>query len=297
MSASPSPRSAVSQTLPKLREAGVAPVSTARLSITQTTTVRWSLPEAIAEFREAGLRNIGVSLDRLQDCGIELGAELLRDAGLTASSLGWVGGFTGANGHSYVDAVADARAAISAAQHIGARTLVVVPGALCGHIRTHARRLLVEALVELADQATECDVRLAIQPMHQLFDEEWSFLTSLDATLDVLTRFNHSHIGMAFGAYHLWQEPRLLERIPEFVPFVSTVQLSDWRDPPRCDNDRLLPGDGVIPLAQMIAAFESAGYRGCYEIEVWSRDLWKRDHRSLIRECMLRFAQLLTTPT
>ena len=43
--------------------------------------------------------------------------------------------------------------------------------------------------------------------------------------------------------------------------------------------------------------FEASGYRGCYEIEVWSRDLWKRDHRSLIRECMLRFAHVMTTPT
>jgi sugar phosphate isomerase/epimerase len=297
VSVSPQPRIAAPSGLPETALAPRPAVSAARLSISQTTMVRWSLPEAIEEFRSAGLRNIGVSLDRLRDCGVERAARLLSQAGLHASSLGWVGGFTGAHGHSYDDAVADARAAIRSARDIGADSLIVVPGALCGHIRSHARRLLVEALVELADQATDSQVRLAVQPMHPLFEDEWSFLTSLDDTLDVLSRFNHTHVGMAFGAYHLWQEPRLLERIPEIVPFVASVQLSDWRDPPRCDNDRLLPGDGAIPLAEIIAAFEAAGYRGCYEIEVWSRDLWKREHRSLIRECMLRFAHLLTTPT
>ena len=272
-------------------------VSTSRLSINQTTTVRWSLPEALEEFRLAGARGIGVSLNRLRECGVAEGRRRLRQSGLTATSLGWVGGFTGANGHSFDDAIADARSALRAAREINAGSLIVVPGALCGHIRSHARRLLIEALVDLADQATDADVRLAIQPMHPLFEDEWSFLTSLDGAMDVLTRFNHTHVGMAFGTYHLWQEPKLIERIPEIAPYVSVVQLSDWRRPPRCDNDRLLPGDGSIPLTDIVQAFESAGYRGAYEIEVWSRDLWKQDHRTLIRECMLRFAQLLTSPT
>ena len=272
-------------------------VSTARLSVNQTTTVRWSLPEAVNEYRAAGVNGIGVSLNRLRECGVASGARKLKQTGLHATSLGWIGGFTGANGHTFDDALADARAALRAAREISAVALIVVPGAQCGHIRSHARRLLVEALVELTDQAAGSNVRLALQPMHPLFEDEWSFLTSLDDTLDILTRFNHTHVGMAFGTYHLWQEPRLLERISEFMPYVSLVQLSDWRNPPRCDNDRLLPGDGEIPLHEIIQAFEAAGYRGSYEMEVWSRDLWKQDHRSLIRECMLRFAQLLAPPS
>jgi sugar phosphate isomerase/epimerase len=295
LSATPLPRSSASVSPNPSRSARLDPAT--RLSINQTTTVRWSLDDAVAAFHTEGVRSIGVSLNRLRESGVENSARLLRHAGLTASSLGWVGGFTGTHGHSFNDAVADARSALVAAHQIGARTLIVVPGALNGHIRSHARRLLVEALVALADDATALDVRLALQPMHPIFEDEWSFLTSLDDTLDIIRRFNHTHVGLAFGTYHLWQEPRLLERIPEILPYVALAQLSDWREPPRCDNDRLLPGDGTLPLAEIIAAFESAGYRNYYEIEVWSRDLWKRDHRSLIRECTLRFAQLLTTPT
>lgn len=297
MSGSSLSRAAASLVQPAPARVALPESAARRLSINQTTTVRWPLLEAIAEYRAAGLRSIGVSLDRLRECGAERAALALQDAGIAASSLGWVGGFTGAHGHSYVEAVADARLAITEARQIGAPALIVVPGALCGHIRSHARRLLVEALVELLDDAAAADVRLAVQPMHPLYENEWSFLTSLDDTLDVLARFNHTQIGLAFGVYHLWQEPQLLRRIPELARFVAVVQLSDWREPPRCDNDRLLPGDGVIPLAEIVAALESSGYEGDYEIEVWSRDLWKRDHRSLIRECMLRFAHVLTTPT
>lgn len=267
-----------------------------RLSIHQTTTVRWRLDEAICEFSRAGVGGIGVTLGRLHELGAGTARRLLHSSGLTVTSLGWVGGFTGAHGHSYKDAVEDLRTAIGLARRIGARSLVVVTGSLAGHIRSHARRLLIEGLVEVVDLAAESGVRLAVQPMHSLFEDEWTFLTSLDDTLDVLTRFNHSHVGLAFGTYHLGQEPRLLERIPELAPFVASIQLSDWRDPPRCDNDRLLPGDGSLPLQEIVAAFEAAGYAGLYEVEVWSRDLWKRDHRSLIADCMTRFASLLATP-
>jgi sugar phosphate isomerase/epimerase len=180
---------------------------------------------------------------------------------------------------------------------IGAQSLIVVTGSLAGHIRSHARRLLIEGLVEVLDQAAEAGVRLALQPMHPLFENEWTFLTSLDDALDIVQRMNHPQLGLAFGTYHLWQEDRLLEKIPEFARHVAVVQLSDWRDPPRCDNDRLLPGDGSIPLRDIIGACESSGYTGLYEIEVWSRDLWKRDHRSLMTDCMSRFAGLMPSPT
>lgn len=264
----------------------------ARLSLNQMTTVRWRLDEAVRHDRRAGIRGIGVSLQRLEEYGVRDGVELLRRSGLAVSSLGWIGGFTGAHGHSFDDALADARRAIRIAAQLRARSLIVVPGSQAGHIRSHALRLLRDALAELAGAAAEQGVRLAVQPMHPIFEREWSFLTRLDECLDMLTGLNHPCLGLAFGAYHLWQEPRLLDRLPEILPFVAAVQLSDWRDPPRCDNDRLLPGDGSIPLADFVEAFEAAGYDGLYEVEVWSRDLWKLDHATLMARCVQQFAEL-----
>jgi sugar phosphate isomerase/epimerase len=97
---------------------------------------------------------------------------------------------------------------------------------------------------------------------------------------------------MAFNAYHLWQEPRLLDRIAEIAPRVGTVQLSDWREPPRSDLDRLLPGDGEIPLGDIMSAFSDAGYGGFFEIEVWSEELWNSDYAELLRVCRERFDAL-----
>ena len=48
------------------------------------------------------------------------------------------------------------------------------------------------------------------------------------------------------------------------------VHLSDPRDPTRGWCDRVLPGDGVIPLPEGLAALEAGGFNGWYDLEILS---------------------------
>ncbi|MFG0332144.1 MAG: sugar phosphate isomerase/epimerase family protein [Maioricimonas sp. JB049] len=258
---------------------------TARLAISQMTTYRWTLQQDLRHYHQVGCTRFAAWLRKIHDTGIEPAIQKIRDSQLQVASLTWAGGFTGTNGYGFDEAVVDARRAIRIASRIGAPSLTIISGSQNGHIRSHARRLLIDGLVELADFAEMHSVRLALQPMHPIFAHEWTFLHSLDDTLDILRRFDPRQVGMAFGSYHLWQEPHLLRRIPELAPWIASVQLSDWRQSPRCDNDRVLPGDGCIPLEGIIATLEHSGYRGSYELEIWSRDLWKADYTGLMRKC------------
>jgi sugar phosphate isomerase/epimerase len=264
----------------------------ARLSIHQTTTPGWSLPQALAAYERAGAAGIGVHLQKIEMCGRERAVELLHQSPLRVTSLGWAGGFTGDHDQTFHDAVEEAIDVVLLASAIGAEAVHVLSGTAGGHIRSHARRLLIDGLQELTDVAQRENVRLAVQPMHRIFEREWSFLGGIDQTLEVLSRFSSEQVGLAFGTYHFWQEDRLVDRLHELVPWIASVQLSDWREPPRCDNDRLLPGDGVIPLRKIVGEIERCGYRGCYEMEVWSRDLWKRNPHGLIDQALERYLEL-----
>lgn len=263
-----------------------------RLSINEVTTYRWSLLQDVAAYQELGIEAIGVWRPKLEVFGEERGIDLLRESGLAVSSLAWAGGFTGANGHSFAEAVRDGREALLLAESLAADCLVVVSGARGGHTGNHARRLLIEGLNRLLDHAADLGVPLALEPMHRLFADEWTFLNTLDATLDVLDRIDHPYLRLAFNAYHLWQEPRLFERIADIAPRTAAVRLSDWRDSPRSENDRCLPGDGVAPLSQIVAAFAEHGYGGYFEIEIWSEELWKTAYLPLLAECRTRFNAL-----
>ncbi len=269
----------------------IPPTLQSQFAMSQMTTCRWSFVEDVVHYQAAGINRIAIWRPKLCDFGEERSIDLVRDVGINVSSLGWAGGFTGANGHSFEEAVEDARSAILTAAALGAESLTIISGAQHGHIRSHCRRLLVDGIAEILDLACEQGVTLALQPMHPIFREEWTFLNALDPTLEILHHFDHPFLRMAFGTYHLWQEPRLIERLPDLIPLIASVQVSDWRTP-RCDNDRFLPGDGVIPLADILSTLHRSGYVGPYEMEIWSNELWKTDHLELLYQSSERFASL-----
>ncbi|HVJ67002.1 MAG TPA: sugar phosphate isomerase/epimerase family protein [Caulifigura sp.] len=264
-----------------------------RLSVNQMTTPRWCLEEDLENYADAGLTAIGLNWQKFDDDALSADVERIRQSGLAVSSLGWCGGFTGAGGLTFPDAMFDARRKLRIARQIRAGALVVIPGVQFTHIRSHAVRLAMQAVAELCEAAADSTVKIALQPMDALFGKNWSFLNRLEETLEILERVNCPSAQFCFGTYHLWQEPRLLELLPRIVNRIAVVQLSDWREPPRSENDRALPGDGVIPLPEIVTTLEQAGYRGLYEVEVWSRDLWKLEHQQLLGACFQRSGTLL----
>ena len=78
------------------------------VAISQLTTARWELSQEVACFAEHGFESISIWRSKLSDIGIRSAVTCLRDAGLRASSLQWAGGFTGSDGRSFAESVADA---------------------------------------------------------------------------------------------------------------------------------------------------------------------------------------------
>lgn len=261
-----------------------------RVSINEMTTYHWSLLEDVAGYRAAGVLDIGVWRRKLSDFGEERGVELLRDSELSVSSFWSAGGFTGSDGQTFREAVDDALDALRLASQIRAGCLVVVSGARAGHTFNHARRLICDALRELGDAAARYGMAIALQPMHRRPVERWSMLNSLDAALDALNYCHHPHVGLVFDAFHLWHEPELCRRIPEVVPQIKLASISDAHSAvPRSlahgEEDRCIPGQGVLPLAEIIAALELGGYRGAYDVQLTGERCWRSDYGALLAEC------------
>jgi len=263
-----------------------------RFSVSEITTYRWSFFEDVLGCRMAGINALGIWRPKLVEFGEERGIELVRDSGITVSSLGWAGGFTGLNGHSYIDSLDDAFSALHLAANLDAQSLLVVSGARAGHTMNHAREIFVEALQEMSGLAAEYNVSLAVQPMLPLFAHEWTFLTRLDDAIRMLDACDHPQVQLAFDVYHLWNTPHLFKRIEEIAERTAIVQISDSVLSPRSAYERKLPGAGVIPIAEIIQAFEEAGFQGHYEANIWSEDLWKTDYDTLLGNCRQSFRHL-----
>lgn len=265
--------------------------------MSEMTTYRWTFEEDVLEYQKQGIKAIGVWRTKLEEYGEERGAELLREHSMRVSSLSFAGGFTGADGHSYLEAIADARDAIRIADEIGADSLVIVAGNRGGHTTNHACRLLREALLELADEAATFNVQLVVQPLSRGLAGRWSFLNNTEQCLKVMQACRHTHVGMALDLFHLGREANLVAKIPELAPWVKLVLMSDSPNNPRDDHDRLLPGSGVLPLAELVQALEKSGYAGWYETQLVSDASWTTRYVSLLQDCQIAFRNLWPSRT
>lgn len=272
----------------------MAPATSLRISLSQLTTLRWSLLDEVIQLKASHYDAIGLWRPKIADIGEDLASEVIRDAGLGVSSLSFVGGFTGVNGLSFEDAVDDARDAIADAELLGAENLIVVSGTRNHHTVRHSRRLLLEAMHELADEAGVRGIRLCLLPMHSYFADSWTYLNTLDETVELLGRLNHPQVGLAFDTYQLWNQPQVVERIPQLVGLTGVVQVSDASRLPQAHAERQLPGDGIVPLGDIIRAFHQSGFDGYYDVQVWSNCEWSGDYTSTVsrcREAVLRLAE------
>lgn len=263
-----------------------------RLSMNEMTTYRWSFERDVTRYREAGIPAIGVWRQKLADYGEEKGAELLREADLAVSNLLWAGGFTGSEGHTHRESIDDALEAVEVAAELRAGCLVLYTGARNGHTRRHAQRLFRGALEEIAPAAGELGVRLAVEPMHPGCADEWTFLTRVEETLELIDGFAPSQVGLVFDTYHLGHDRAVLEAIPQLVARIAVVHLGDWLAPPEGEQNRCPLGHGELPLVEIADALTEAGYDGDYDVELMGEEVEDRDYDRLLRHAVEAFHRL-----
>jgi sugar phosphate isomerase/epimerase len=264
----------------------------AQLAMNEMTTFRWSFEQDVQQYVAAGVPAIGVWRQKVSDFGEEKAVELLQESGLRVSSLLWAGGFTGSEGRTFKESLEDARDAIRLAAEMRAGCLIVYSGARAGHTHNHARRILKTALAELAPQASELGVTLAIEPLHEAVAADWTFLTDLDETLATIDTLE-GRVKICFDTYHLGQGAGVVERIPQIVSHLALVQLGDAKSPPQEEPNRCRLGEGFIPLPEIVSSLLKAGYDGYFEVELMGEEIEAADYNDLLTQSKAVFKKLL----
>lgn len=244
-----------------------------RLSMNETTTLKWSFEDDLANYKAAGYSAMGVWRQKLSDLEEGMGAQLLDAAGMHVSNLLWCGGFTGTDGRSFDDSVADGIEAVRQAASLRADCLVVYAGGRGIHTQSHARRLVRQALLELAKAADDCDVTLAIEPMHPGCAREWTFLTDIQSTLEMLDSIDSPRIKMVYDTYHLGFDPDAVSWIRECADRIAIVHLGDGKREPGRDQNRCRLGEGRVPIPEIVSALCEAGYDGYFDVELFGEDV------------------------
>jgi len=258
-------------------------VTERRLAISGVTTAAWSFEERVAAFGEApGVEGIGVWRDSLDasDLDADQAAARIDDAGLEVSSLIFAGGFTG----EFEAAVADAERAIADAATLGAPVLLLLGGPRLGVSATEGDRLVARALDRLAPVARAAGVTLALEPLHPVDATRFSTVVTLDQALDLVAGVDGA--GVMFDTWNTWWDPAVYDALDRAGDDVAAVHVADWRHPSDDPRDRAVPGEGVAPLRDLLAAVEGTGYEGWYEVELFTERYAPADYPDLVGACV-----------
>ncbi|MGR3934352.1 sugar phosphate isomerase/epimerase family protein [Streptomyces sp. BRA346] len=270
-----------------------------RLSLNQETIKQWSLPELAEGCVKAGVTGVGLWREPVQKYGVEATARLIRDAGLTVTSLCRGGFFTAIDPGERAAALADNRTAIDEAATLGTDTLVLVSGGLPAGSRDlfAARERIADALGELGPYAAERGVRLAIEPLHPMYASDRCVVSTLAQALDLAVRFPADQVGVVVDTYHLWWDDTVAAQIARAGAGgrIAAFQLADWITP--LPEGVLLGrgqlGDGAVDFRWFREQVDATGFDGPIEVEIFNPDLWARDGAEVLAEVADRYRSLV----
>ncbi|MDC0765517.1 sugar phosphate isomerase/epimerase family protein [Streptomyces sp. HD] len=261
------------------------------------TVKQLSMPELVEECGRLGIGNVGLWREPVQSYGLEATAKLVRDAGLTVTTLCRGGFFTAIDPAERAEALDDNRRAVDEAATLGTDVLVLVSGGLpAGSKDLHgARERIADALAELGPYAEERGVKLAIEPLHPMYAADRCVVSTLAQALDLAERFPARQVGVTVDTYHIWWDDNAPAQIARAGAGgrIHTFQLADWTTPlpEGVLTGRGQIGDGSIDMREWKGYVEAAGYTGAIEVELFNDALWARDGREVLAETAARFVE------
>jgi sugar phosphate isomerase/epimerase len=251
-----------------------------RLCVHTITTKPWDIHTAISKYAESGIGGISVWRDTLENKNLKDIASELNNAGVEPVSLVRGGFFTSQNKIEREKAIDENKRALDEAAAIGAPMVVLVCGATPGQSVQTDLKQTQEGIAKTLDHAASCGVKLAIEPLHPMYADIRSSVSTLKSANDLCDALQSKHVGIAVDAFHVWWDPEFQKEIVRCGQSgnLSAYHICDWKvDMKDMLNDRGLMGEGVIDLKTMSKEVDDAGFTGFYEVEVFSKHWWGQD--------------------
>ncbi len=265
-----------------------------QLCIHTITTKPWSVEEAAINFSRAGVKGITVWRDALQGRNIQQTGTMLRNAGLSVVSLCRGGFFPSKDPAKRKAAIDDNKRAIAEADALGTPLIVLVCGADPEQPLEDSRKQIRDGIAAVIPDAKAAGVRLAIEPLHPMYADTRSAINTLAQANDMAVDLNSPTVGVAVDVYHLWWDPMLEQEITRCGKnsHLFAFHICDW-NVPTTDflNDRGLMGEGCIPVRKIRSWVEATGYKGFYEVEIFSTKFWKEDQSQFLDKIITAYKE------
>jgi sugar phosphate isomerase/epimerase len=263
-----------------------------RCGLSEIATPSWTVAEDIDAYAARGFAAIGLWLHKLERGPIEgffipemqipndvvtSTAEHVGRAGLDVSHLVLTGFYTEPGLEARIEHTLHT---MDVAAGLGAACVVVAPGRRNGRSYEETRDLAARVLSEVFERTRQPDVRLAVEP---IIAWQSDYLNTLREAVELVELVDHPNLGVYPDSFHLWRTRTMLEDLERAAGRIFGVHLNDAVEGD--DHHNRLPGEGELPLVEIIRAIEATGYRGTYDNEFMPDPALGLDPAKLVDHC------------
>jgi 2-keto-myo-inositol isomerase len=209
---------------------------------------------------------------------------MLREANVAAWTINAISliGVGGAAGTAR--AVARCRELSRYAQAIECPWVLGVPGPIEGRTEAQIMSDTIAAVQEMGDAAAEFGVGLAFEFM----GFPWAAIRDVAGAWAIVQQANRPNLGIIMDTAHFYAGGSTLESIKEVDPKrLVVLHINDVEDvakPDITDGHRLYPGDGVIPLQDILGTARASGWNGVLSVELFREEYWQQDPLAVARQ-------------
>jgi sugar phosphate isomerase/epimerase len=260
-----------------------------RVSLSAISTASWGLDEDLAFYAEAGITNVGISAAKLERFGWDDGARRVVDAGLRVTNVIGLGPFQLDHPDGWESQRGRLVRALDAATSMGAECVVFTTGPAGPLLWEDAADAFEAAFAPVLADARRRGVPFAIEHTNSL-RVDVSFVHTLRDALDLARRLD---TGVCMEVNACWAERGLGETIANGVDRLRLVQVSDFAVGTLSTPNRLVPGDGDIPLERILGQVLDAGYERCFDLELIGPRIEEEGYRSACRRAIDRLGEML----
>lgn len=259
-----------------MREKGTPGGARARpYAISEVTTMDCSFEEDVELYASVGCKGIGVWGFKMEQIGPDRAFALMQRHGLRAANcipelnsiLPYVLSPEPADPRARVEAFLPNMARMAKLQP---ESIVVITGPQGDRSANEVSDLCLEGFERIGRAASDLGITVALEPIHLSMRDGFTTIWDVPGTLEILRQLNQPTFRILFDTWHLWDTPDILKHIAENIDLIGGVHVSDWRHDTRSWADRAFPGEGKLPLSEILDALDAAGFDGLYDVEIFS---------------------------
>jgi sugar phosphate isomerase/epimerase len=239
-----------------------------RVCVSGISTWNSTVAEDLALYADLGVHTVGAALRKAD-------VEGLVGSGLRVANAIDVSPFRLDDTASFEPGRARVRNALLLAELLGAPHLVLTTGPAGALEWDDAADALATALAPVLDTSP---TRLCIEHTNSL-RVDVGFVHTLRDAIDLARRLD---LLVCMEVNACWAERDLAATVVDGIDRIAVVQVSDFAVGTLSTPNRLVPGDGDIPLRRIIGQVLDAGYAGVFDLELVGPRIEEEGYRSAI---------------